>query len=116
MKIAQEFKDFISRGNVVDLAVGVIIGASFGKIVNSLVMDMIMPQMDGIEASKSIRSIVDARGHYLPILGLSANVNSVDRDRFIQAGADDFLLKPYDRQPLVEVTERLLFTSTHATQ
>jgi CheY-like chemotaxis protein len=72
--------------------------------------------MDGIEASKSIRSIVDARGHHLPILGLSANVNSVDRDRFIQAGADDFLLKPYDRQTLVEVTERLLFTSTQATQ
>ena len=79
-------------------------------------MDMIMPQMDGIEASKSIRSIVDAQGHHLPILGLSANVNSVDRDRFIQAGADDFLLKPYDRQSLVEVTERLLFSATQATQ
>ena len=79
-------------------------------------MDMIMPQMDGIEASKSIRSIADAQGQHLPILGLSANVNSVDRDRFIQAGADDFLLKPYDRQSLVEVTERLLFSATQATQ
>jgi CheY-like chemotaxis protein len=79
-------------------------------------MDMIMPQMDGIEASKAIRSIVDARDHHLPILGLSANVNSVDRDRFIQAGADDFLLKPYDRQTLVEITERLLLTTTHAAQ
>jgi signal transduction histidine kinase/CheY-like chemotaxis protein len=78
-------------------------------------MDMIMPQMDGIEASKSIRSTVDVQGQHLPILGLSANVNSGDRDRFMQAGADDFLLKPYDRQTLVEVTERLLFTSTHAT-
>ena len=77
-------------------------------------MDMIMPQMDGIEASKSIRSIVDVRDLHLPILGLSANVNSVDRDRFIQAGADDFLLKPYDRQTLVEVTERLLFTTTQS--
>jgi large conductance mechanosensitive channel len=38
-----EFKDFISRGNVVDLAVGVIIGAAFGKIVSSLVDDIIMP-------------------------------------------------------------------------
>jgi len=79
-------------------------------------MDMIMPKMDGIEASKAIRSIVDARDHHLPILGLSANVNSVDRDRFIQAGADDFLLKPYDRQTLVEITERLLFTTAHAAQ
>jgi large conductance mechanosensitive channel len=39
----KEFRTFIARGNVVDLAVGVIMGASFGKIVNSLVNDMIMP-------------------------------------------------------------------------
>ena len=37
------FKDFIMRGNVIDLAVGVIIGAAFGKIVDSLVSDLIMP-------------------------------------------------------------------------
>lgn len=43
MAIVKEFKDFISRGNVVDLAVGVIIGAAFGKIVTSLVTDIIMP-------------------------------------------------------------------------
>ncbi len=38
-----EFKDFVLKGNVVDLAVGVIIGAAFGKIVDSLVNDIIMP-------------------------------------------------------------------------
>ncbi len=43
MSIVKEFKTFISRGNVVDLAVGVIIGAAFGKIVTSLVADIIMP-------------------------------------------------------------------------
>ena len=79
-------------------------------------MDMVMPQMDGIEASKSIRSTVDRQGQRLPILGLSANVNSSDRERFIDAGADDFLLKPYDRQTLVEVTERLLFTAQQTVQ
>ena len=42
-KIIYEFKDFIARGNVMDLAVGVIIGGAFGKIVSSLVNDMIMP-------------------------------------------------------------------------
>jgi large conductance mechanosensitive channel len=41
--MASEFKDFISKGNVMDLAVGVIIGAAFGKIVDSLVNDIIMP-------------------------------------------------------------------------
>ena len=39
----KEFKDFISRGNVVDMAVGVIMGSAFGKIVTSLVNDIIMP-------------------------------------------------------------------------
>ncbi len=41
----QEFKTFISRGNVVDMAVGVIIGSAFTKIVNSLVNDVIMPML-----------------------------------------------------------------------
>jgi large conductance mechanosensitive channel len=43
MSIAKDFRDFIARGNVVDLAVGVIIGASFGKIVSSMVSDILMP-------------------------------------------------------------------------
>lgn len=43
MKFVQEFKQFISRGNVIDLAVGIIIGAAFTSIVNSLVTDIIMP-------------------------------------------------------------------------
>jgi large conductance mechanosensitive channel len=43
MSMMQEFKDFASKGNVVDLAVGVIIGAAFGKIVDSLVADIVMP-------------------------------------------------------------------------
>jgi large conductance mechanosensitive channel len=43
MSFAKEFKEFAMKGNVVDLAVGVIIGAAFGKIVSSLVADVIMP-------------------------------------------------------------------------
>ncbi len=43
MSFMREFKDFAMRGNVVDLAVGVVIGAAFGKIVDSLVKDIIMP-------------------------------------------------------------------------
>jgi large conductance mechanosensitive channel len=45
MGIVQEFKEFINRGNVVDLAVGVVIGGAFGKIVSSLVADVITPLM-----------------------------------------------------------------------
>lgn len=43
MGLAAEFKEFAMKGNVVDLAVGVVIGAAFGKIVNSLVNDVVMP-------------------------------------------------------------------------
>ncbi len=43
MELLKEFKEFATRGNVVDLAVGVIIGGAFGKIVSSLVADIIMP-------------------------------------------------------------------------
>lgn len=44
----KEFKEFISRGNVIDLAVGVIMGGAFGKIVTSLVNDLIMPLVGAI--------------------------------------------------------------------
>ena len=43
MSLLKEFRDFAIKGNVVDLAVGVIIGAAFGKIVSSLVEDIVMP-------------------------------------------------------------------------
>jgi large conductance mechanosensitive channel len=45
MSIASEFKEFAMKGNVVDMAVGVIIGGAFGKIVSSLVGDVIMPPL-----------------------------------------------------------------------
>ncbi|GKX50646.1 large-conductance mechanosensitive channel protein MscL [Budvicia aquatica] len=45
MSLLKEFREFAMRGNVVDLAVGVIIGAAFGKIVSSLVSDIIMPPL-----------------------------------------------------------------------
>jgi len=43
MKVLKEFKEFINKGNVVDLAVAVVIGGAFGKIVSALVADVIMP-------------------------------------------------------------------------
>ena len=43
MKMLQEFKQFAMRGNVMDMAIGIIIGAAFGKIVSSVVSDVIMP-------------------------------------------------------------------------
>lgn len=47
-KTIKEFKDFSMRGNVIDMAIGIIIGAAFGKIVDSLVKDIIMPPLGWI--------------------------------------------------------------------
>jgi len=64
MAIIKEFKEFAMRGNVVDLAVGVIIGAAFGKIVTSLVNDIIMPPigylLGGIDFSNKKITLVEA--------------------------------------------------------
>jgi large conductance mechanosensitive channel len=51
MSLASEFKEFAMRGSVIDLAVGVVIGAAFGKIVSSLVGDVIMPALSPILGS-----------------------------------------------------------------
>jgi large conductance mechanosensitive channel len=48
MGMMQEFRDFAVKGNVIDLAVGVIIGAAFGKIVDSMVKDLIMPLVSAV--------------------------------------------------------------------
>ncbi|MEJ0023414.1 MAG: large-conductance mechanosensitive channel protein MscL [Alphaproteobacteria bacterium] len=60
----KEFRDFAMRGNVVDLAIGVIIGAAFGNIVNSLVTDIIMPPIGyltgGIDFAKMAATLAPA--------------------------------------------------------
>ena len=74
--VLNEFKEFAVRGNVIDLAVGVIIGAAFGKIVTSLVNDIIMPPvgklMGGIDFSQKIinldRDIKTANGQDITTL------------------------------------------------
>jgi large conductance mechanosensitive channel len=64
MSIIKEFRDFAIRGNVVDMAVGVVIGAAFGKIVSSLVGDVIMPPigvlLGGVDFSDLAVTLKDA--------------------------------------------------------
>ena len=67
----QEFKKFIMRGNVVDLAVGVIIGAAFGKIVSSLVEDIIMPPL-GLIIGK-----VDFSNFFIPLSLTDQEFNTI---------------------------------------
>ncbi|WON76662.1 large-conductance mechanosensitive channel protein MscL [Serratia sp. UGAL515B_01] len=67
MSILKEFREFAMRGNVVDLAVGVIIGAAFGRIVSSLVADIIMPPLGlligGVDFKKFHLVLREAEGN-----------------------------------------------------
>ena len=66
MSMMSEFKDFAMRGNVVDMAVGIIIGGAFGKIVSSFVNDVLMPPIGvaigGVDFSKLSMTIQEAAG------------------------------------------------------
>ena len=66
MSIVSEFKEFATKGNVVDLAVGVIIGGAFGKIVDSLVGDVIMPIVGKIFGG------LDFSNYFVPLSGQTA--------------------------------------------
>ncbi len=62
MGMVQEFKEFAVKGNVIDLAVGVIIGGAFGKIVDSVVSDLIMPVIGAIVGKLDFSSLFIALG------------------------------------------------------
>ncbi len=66
MGFATEFKEFALKGSVVDLAIGVIIGGAFGKIVDSIVGDLIMPVVGAIFGG------ADFSNHFIPLAGQTA--------------------------------------------
>ncbi len=66
MGFATEFKEFALKGNVMDLAVGVIIGGAFGKIVDSVIADLIMPLMGMVTGG------LDFSNRFIPLAGQTA--------------------------------------------
>ena len=68
MSFASEFREFAIKGNVVDLAVGVIIGGAFGKIVDSLVNDLIMPVVGKFTGG------LDFQSYFTPLAAIPASV------------------------------------------
>ena len=72
MSFTQEFKSFALKGNVVDLAVGVIIGGAFGKIVDSVVSDLVMPLV-----SKAFGGL-DFSGYYVALSGQAAGLPLIE--------------------------------------
>jgi large conductance mechanosensitive channel len=90
MGMLKEFKDFAMRGDVVDLAVGVVIGAAFGKIVTSLVSDIIMPMVGAIAGKGNFKdsylwlgsgekpaTLADALKTNQPLIGWGAFLDTI---------------------------------------
>jgi large conductance mechanosensitive channel len=102
MSIIQEFKTFAMRGNVVDLAVGIIIGGAFGKIVSSVVADVIMPPIGllvgGVNFSNLAITLKEAAG--------KAPAVTLNYGNFLQT-VFDFLIIAFSVFMLVKVMNSL---------
>jgi signal transduction histidine kinase len=75
------------------------------QVVDMVFMDMVMPVMDGIDATRLIRQEALARVSQVPVLGLTANVNPLDLERFKAAGLNDLMLKPFEPAELCSRVE-----------
>lgn len=104
----KEFKEFISKGNVLDLAVGVIVGGAFGKIVTSLVDDIIMPIIGliigGIDFSGLSLKIGEATVKYGMFIQNIVNFLIIAFSIFLVVKAVNKMrrIKPEKEEPLVE--------------
>jgi large conductance mechanosensitive channel len=106
----QEFREFVNKGNAIDLAVGVVIGAAFGKIVDSLVNDIVMPIVGlvtgGVDFSSrfvvlagdagTFATVAEARAAGVPVLAYGMFINTIVQ-LFIIAFAIFLVVKQINR-------------------
>ena len=106
MKMLNEFKQFAMRGNVVDMAVGIIIGGAFGKIVSSIVSDVIMPPIGLLVGGVNFtdlkitikEQIVNAAGEIIPAVTINyGNFIQVTFDFVIIAFAIFMMIKALNK-------------------
>ncbi len=114
MSIIAEFKEFAVKGNVMDLAIGVVIGAAFQKIVNSIVNDVIMPPIGALMGAVNfadlfinlsgadVTSLADAKAKGVPVLAYGAFINAC-LEFLIVACALFFVVKVMNRLRRLQV-------------
>ena len=93
MSMVQEFKQFAMKGNVMDMAIGIIIGGAFGKIVSSLVTDVLMPPigklMGGVDFSNLFVALDSAKGPFKTLADAkAAGVATINYGLFINTIID----------------------------
>ena len=108
MKLLEEFKAFALKGNVVDMAVGVIIGGAFGKIVTSLVNDIIMPPLGVLIGGMDFKNltVVIREAATDPATGQAVAAVTLNYGNFIQTTVD-FLIIAFSIFMAVKVMNRL---------
>ncbi len=93
MKMIDEFKSFALKGNVVDIAIGIIIGAAFGKIVTSLVNDIIMPPIGLLVGGVDFTDLkVVLKGVSVDEAGKAISAVSINYGNFIQTTIDFLII------------------------
>ena len=91
-KILQEFKDFAVKGNVIDMAVGIIIGGAFGKIVSSFVADVIMPPLGLLIGGVNFTSLaITLKNAGIDANGVATEAVTLNYGNFLQV-TFDFLI------------------------
>lgn len=91
-KFLNEFKEFAMRGNVVDMAVGVIVGGAFGKIVTSLVNDVIMPPIGFLLGGVNFKDLSIKLGEKLSEDGKTMEAVTLNYGNFIQQTVDFLII------------------------
>ncbi|PCH62736.1 MAG: large conductance mechanosensitive channel protein MscL [Gammaproteobacteria bacterium] len=95
MSMMSEFKDFAMRGNVVDMAVGIIIGGAFGKIISSFVSDILMPPigklLGGVDFTQLFINLSDT-GYTSLALAQEAGAPTINYGNFIQTMLDFIII------------------------
>ena len=94
MGLIKEFKDFAMKGNVVDMAVGIIIGAAFGKIVSSLVNDVIMPPIGKLVGGVNFSELKHSLGKTVEKVEVDGVMTEKVNEAFINYGS--FLQTVFD--------------------
>jgi len=107
MSVLKEFRDFALRGNVLDLAIGIIIGGAFGHITTSLVADILMPPLGAILQGSNFATLAIT---LIPAEGEKAAV-TINYGNFLQT-VIDFILIAFVIFSIVKVKNRLMVAAT----
>jgi two-component system sensor histidine kinase/response regulator len=104
-------------GHVVDLAEdGLQAITKFQqKSYDLILMDVRMPTVDGLEATRRVREMEGSTGRHTPIIAMTAQALTGDRERCIEAGMDAYISKPLSKSALADVIESTLATQTAST-